>query len=198
MILSIRSYSAARASHPKELGRRKAGKCDVGREVREPFSATAAFKYSVSSAVRPSFQRIAGRSTHGRLCRVRQGRASAPDADARHLRLSQASVSSRCRRLSRAASPPDSARTSRSAERTGGIPAIRFLKFFPRRPSGGADGRGAQVNTNIQHINPPHVHKAREAKNIYSSSFSTARKASVGIWTVPNCRIFFLPSLFFQ
>ena len=32
----------------------------------------------------------------------------------------------------------------------------------------------------------------------YSSSLSTARNASVGIWTVPSWRIFFLPSFCFS
>ena len=33
---------------------------------------------------------------------------------------------------------------------------------------------------------------------LYSSSLSTARKASVGIWTEPRERIFFLPSFCFS
>lgn len=32
-----------------------------------------------------------------------------------------------------------------------------------------------------------------KAKSRYSSNLRTARKASVGIWTVPSARIFFLP-----
>ena len=38
----------------------------------------------------------------------------------------------------------------------------------------------------------------RKAKSRHSSSFRTARNASVGICTVPSARIFFLPSFCFS
>ena len=40
--------------------------------------------------------------------------------------------------------------------------------------------------------------RRRQGGSYSSSSFSTAIKASVGSWTVPRVRIFFLPSFYFS